>query len=355
MANIVTSICVDSPLKSDQKGSHYPQLKNQDDIRAVYWRCVVTFCITARYFHPDQSVIVYTNDDEPLLLGNNYHVQEELLKTGVEIRLLDFETFDPGEFSSSFRNAFFKLEVIKALGNLKQPSILLDSDCIWTHRDSSIFEIISTNDKLLLKDTYQRSATPQLKEPHGLSMQDMKEVYEQFEIDGLFLKVDYPVWYGGEIIGATAATLKEIARRLELTFNYCYEQAQAGNLIKFNNGYAIFDGDELISSYVFNTLDPDVIIDIYGLHARRLWTGIGYNNVQPDDIHLPIWHLPAAKQDGLLALFHELTNASQSRFFEMDSGLDLFLGKYFGIPYGNYPLMKKPIRFIKKTVRRFLK
>lgn len=346
--NIVTSICVNEA--SDTHASNYPQIKNSQNIKAIYWRCVMTFCLTARYFHPDESIIVYTNDKDIPLLNGDYDVKQELEKLNVEIKSLAFKTFDPGTYSASFRNAFYKLEVINQLSNLKDNSVLLDSDCIWTSSDNSLFEILNDKTKLVLIDTYQRNGNPHLQVPHGLSMKNMKDIYETIEIPNLSLKREFPIWYGGEMIASTPEFYALIGKRLKNTFDYCINQADNNNLLKFNNGKSIFDNDELISSYAYNTIKGELINDCYGKIAKRIWIGIGHNNVEENDINLPIWHLPASKQNGLKDLFEDLINQN-SKFYRLTKDHNYYLGRFFGIPYNNLSMHRKLTRFTKKTLR----
>lgn len=350
--NIVTSICVNKP--SDAITSDYPQLKKSRDIKMIYWRCVVTFCITARFFHPNKKIIVYTNDEDIPNLKKNYNVRKELEKLDVQINFLAFDYFDPGPYSSSFRNAFYKLEVIEQLSLLTNSSILLDSDCIWTNPNEKLFSILNDKIKLILKDTYQRNDRPHQPTPHNLSMKNMKDVYDKIKISDLSISREFPTWYGGEIIAANPDTFKIINKKLRLTFNYCIEKAKTGNLLTFNNSYSIFDGDELISSYVYNTYETDVIYDSHEIFAKRIWTAIGHNNVKSTDVNIPIWHLPASKQDGLKDLFEELIKEN-SIFYKLKNGHEYFLGRFFGIPNDNLSLTKRIIRYLKRAIWKMIR
>lgn len=350
--NIVTSICVDILSHPTKKKSTYPQIKGAQNPRIIYWRCVVTFCITALKYHPEKNLIVYTNDNDVILI-DGYDVKEKLESLGVQIIQMPFISFDPKDRSKYFRNAFYKLEVIEALGKLKEASILLDSDCIWTRRDIDLFKMIESGSKIVLKDTYQRSTTPELKEPHNLSMKEMGDLYKGFKIKDLTMQVSFPVWYGGEIVGATPALFLEISKRLKTTFDYCIMKSDNGKSITFNNGSSIFDGDELISSFVYNTFPSSMIYDSYNIHVKRIWNGIAHNNVNDSDLRLSIWHLPAAKQSGLKKLFKEIKNP-KSKYHEVREDDSQYLGSFFGIPSNNLPNIQKLERYFKVLVRKII-
>jgi hypothetical protein len=141
-----------------------------------------------------------------------------------------------------------------------------------------------------------------------------------------------------------------ISERLTEIFNYCLRQFENGNKIKFKNGLSIFDGDELISSYVFNSLNKNEVIDTNGVYSKRIWTGVSYNNVQDQDLNLAIWHLPASKNDGLKLLFYDIIKPS-SNFWALNENENIYLGRFFGIPKNNQPFSRRS----KKAVFLFLR
>lgn len=101
--------------------------------------------------------------------------------------------------------------------------------------------------------------------------------------------------------------------------------------MNLNNRTSVFSGDELMSSYVFNSLVDTPIMDSFGKFLKRIWTLSNNYNFKPGDLHLPIWYLPAEKEKGLRELFHELTNPD-SVFWLSKAPSAVFLGKFFNIP-----------------------
>ena len=310
--------------------SNYPMITNNPERRRIiYWRCVMTFFLTSIKYNRQDRHILFTNDNEPIII-DDHDVKHELEKRGVEIRIMPFTQFNPGSHSRTFRNAFYKLEVLDALANEKNPSILLDNDCIWSKRDDRLFSLLAEGNYLFLEDTYQRSETPLRKKPFNLSMKEMGDCFKSIPV--LKSYKDYPVWYGGELIGGSPYLFRRISEALKKTMAYCISQSESGNEIVFQNGNSIFHGMELITSYVYNSFDDIDIYDTQGEFSKRMWT-IGWpNNYQEGDITLAIWHVTAEKESGLKRIYYELIKESSPFWTEPDSDQAKFLGSFVNIP-----------------------
>ena len=348
--NIVTSIYVDN---NNNSKSLYPHVSKDEAKRKIYWQCALTFFLTSIKLNKKAKHIVFTNDRENIII-DGYNIKEELSKLGVQIIQMAFDKFDPKEYSSYFRNSFYKLEVINELGEIKGSSILVDSDCIFIKEADGIFDLITDKSKVLLQDTYQRSATPILNKPKHLSMANMKEVYDTIDLS--FSSGgndnDYPVWYGGEFIGTSPEQFRLIGKRLKATFDYCFTQFEKGQVINFKNGKGMFDNDEFISSYVFDSLDKECIVEVNGVIIRSL----AYFNIKKTDVNLYIWHLPTAKTRELKTLFYEI-NKEDSEFWNESTNVVKFLGRFFGIPKSNQTIGKRIKReanlFMSKSKKKF--
>jgi hypothetical protein len=344
--NLVTSICVDTVNDPD---SNYPQLPKNSDKRELYWRCVATFCLTSLRFNPKHSLSVYTNDTGEIII-DGYNIKQELKAKGVEIIILPFKDFDPGAHSNYFRNAFYKLEVIDQLHKHTEPSVLMDSDIIFTGSVDEMASLLGSG-HILLQDTYQRS-DPNDAQPHGISMNSMQGTYSKLKTSFVSAQT-YPVppvWYGGELIGANPEDFKLIGARLRETFEAAMATYHSGGNLTFSNGRQIFDGDEFVSTYVFNTLPKSRIVDTCNRFSKRIWNGIGHNNVQPADLKLPVWHLPAAKSTGIVPLFAAIKD-TEHPFWGDQLNHKQFLGRYFGIPKNNRSLLQRLQFTLKRALR----
>ncbi|MFD2035783.1 hypothetical protein ACFSKL_13350 [Belliella marina] len=317
----------------------YPNIGNQkSDKKNIYWKCVYTFCATSVRVNHEKKHLVITNDYDDVIIDNK-NIKKELSLLGVELIYLNFDTYDPGKFSKIFRNAFYKLQVFERLSQEALPSILLDSDILWHKKDTVLDEIISKGEVLVLQDTYQRNNHPLKRSPHNLSMKDMGDTFYSIGIQSY--NEPYPIWYGGEITGGSPKTFGVLAKNILELLDYCKEQEKNGNKIYFPNGSSIFDGDEFLSSFVYNSIDIE-IYDTNKLHSKRLLTGEISNNVMDGDEKIPIWHVTSEKVTGLKKLFDEAINPN-SEFWNTKNFTE-YLGKFVGIPKRKFKKKSLPVK-----------
>ena len=319
--NIVTSICVDKD--SAASSVIYPMLGRQNaSRREIYWLCVYVFCWVSIRVNPNQPHLVYTNDNVPAVV-DGVNIQVALEELGVTLIDLPFTEFDPGARSSRFRNAFYKLDVVKALGALELPSILLDSDCLWHRPADGLAEIVCGGQQLLVQDTYQRSDRPRLQDPHDLSMVDFGDTYRQIDADYACAQ---PVWYGGELVGGTPALLRELSAVEKTIFDRVLAMDDPP---AFHNGKSLFDNDEYISTYAYNC-GKFSLADAYGRFSRRIDTIAGGGRLSEAVVAPPIWHLPAEKIRGFVFLFSAI--AARQLDNVPATHMTAVLGGYVGVP-----------------------
>ncbi|MGY2133071.1 hypothetical protein ACW9KT_12640 [Hymenobacter sp. HD11105] len=325
MINIVTSLCVDD---NSTPNSLYPQLRDisASKRRQVYWQCTAVFFATSIRFNPTARHFLYTNDQEPAIWGGT-DFRQFLNNLGIEIRLLAFESFRPPEhFITEFRNAFYKLDVLRCLSMPESGSysLLLDSDCVWTRPSLALTDLIQS-DTLLLLDAEPESL-PETK-IHGLSRRDMGDLYR--ELDPTY-PVVAPIHFGGEIIGGSRERLAEVVNELDTTWKQIIRDYPTSPP-RFRNNRNIFDGDEYMTSFVCNRL-PRPWSDA-SPYIRRLWTNYNKTNVRQSDALLPLWHLPNEKTQGLPVLSRQVVK-HDSQFWKLPpEALADYLGSYLGVPH----------------------
>ncbi len=322
--NIVSSLSVDNYQKDDRV--KYPLIgkKSFQEKRTIYWKCAYVFFYNSIRINSTFNHLLFTNDDKSFVL-DGFNFQKEIEKLGVEIRYLPFSTYYIlGELSKAFKNAYYKFEVIHALKNEMHNSILMDLDCIWVNKIEELNLCFNEYDYLLY-DPYKeaRGGDPFKKHPHDISMKDMGDVYRKFDEN---YPVRYPVWYGGEFIGAKPEGFEVLDRYIKKSFNKVISDIKEEKYYFFPNGDTLLDGDEYISNYVLNCLSVKRLI--LNKYIKRIWTRTEENNAQKSDLNLAIWHLLNEKMYGFDTFFEKIKRNHDKSIF--DSNLEI--GKYFNIP-----------------------
>lgn len=321
--NIVTSLCVDD---ARHPASYYDQLQDvtAEQRRRVYWQCVTVFFATSTRCNPTAGHVLYTNDKAPTVWhGTDY--LEFLRGLGVEIREMEFEQYQPPvNFSSKFRNGFYKLEVMEALAqpDAADYSLLLDSDCVWTKTSPELEAAVCSGSLLL----YDISPGPDDK-IFGLSRRDMGDLYRQLFPD---FPAKVPQYYGGELVGGSRAQFSKLVALLTQQWRHIvttYTQQPP----RFCNQESIFDNDEYITILAYNSLlSPK--LDAHPF-IRRMWTSYRYSDVRDSDLDLPIWHMPSEKLQGIPVLDKLVRNPRSSFWRVPQAELGHYLGRYLGVPH----------------------
>jgi hypothetical protein len=319
--NIVTSVAVD--VDEHGGGVLYPSLGSSSDRerRNIYWKCAAVCCWISRATNPTRRHAVYTNDTlRPVVDGLD--IADFFKRNEVDLVYMPFES-DPRDNAKLFRNAFYKFDVIRAVSELSEPSIVIDSDVVWHSHSDDLDHLVCRGEKLLLQDTYQRNSRPDVPEPHGLSMRAMGDAYRQ--IDPSYPEAT-PVWWGGELIAGGPDLLSRVADGFARAMPRFIEAAPH---LRFTEQNGILDNDEYLSSFVYNQLDVE-IVDTYRRFSRRIGTLPGRADAWQGDTEVPIWHLLNEKRRGFEILFGELRR--QPVPFDRWSTGHRPLGDYFGIP-----------------------
>jgi hypothetical protein len=284
------------------------------------------FFATSVRCNPEARHLLYTNDQESAT-WDGIDFRHFITSLGVEIKTLAFEFFRPPEyFVTEFRNAFYKLDVLRALSkpDASAHSLLLDSDCVWTRPSPTLSSLVQS-DALLLLDAEPESL-PDTK-IHGLSRRDMGDLYR--ELDPSY-PVAAPLHFGGEIIGGSRERLAEVVQQLRTAWEQIVRDYPTEPPV-FRNRRNIFDGDEYMTSFVCNRL-PRPWTDASPF-IRRIWTSHKNTNVRLTDVELPIWHLPNEKMQGLPVLSRRVVKPNSSFWKMPPEALADYLGSYLGVPH----------------------
>lgn len=347
--NIITSICVDED-KSDENINYPATLKaNAEQRRLIYWKCVVVFMATSVRCNPNYKHIVFTNDTKPVTT-KNIEVKSFLESLGVIIKILPFKEFKPPPgYSKNFKNAFYKLDVMKALGEFPedQYSIVVDSDCVWVKPEHNLLEIMKQN-KVLLYDVY-RSFKVKKGKYHEVRLK-MGKLYK--EIDSSYPVIE-PIQFGGEIVGASSNNFKIITTQMQDVFKKILS-IYHDQPLRLDENRKILDGMEMLTSYIYNIMN----IEKHDLqeHIARIWNTLRSSTASEANMDLTIWHMPSEKTQSFPLLFNKVIDR-QSKFWTVPlSRFKFYLGSYLGVPKQFVPkryvmLIGKVLQSIKRNYK----
>lgn len=329
---VATFMCVDMDAARD--ASWYPAIGKTISSaarRALYWNNVLVFCATARRGVPDARVCVYTNDNADLDLGRTT-LQRALDALQVTRVLLPYEKFCPPPGASrKFRNAFYRLEVIRVLAETlpqNDAALLLDSDCVWLRAANDTAQKIPAAGLWL--STPRPLYPPRLRYPFQQSRADFGALY-------LALAPGYPEpfpkYYGAEFIGGRRAAFQQLSAELDRVWQRVDEMSRQ-QPVRLANGESIYDNDEYILNFVYNSGSLPVTLATGWM--RRVQTLEGLRNVTPDDMNLTVWHLPSEKRRGLLLLAAQALDPASPFWRTPLAAFANYLGAYVGIPKRRY-------------------
>ncbi len=340
--NIVTSICVDED--DNDVNINYPSTlhASAEDRRLIYWKCVLIFMATSVRCNPSHTHTVYTNDRKEVFYKKT-NIKDFLKKLGVDIKLLPFETFKPpAGYSKNFKNAFYKLDVMKALGTLPDDtySIVVDSDCVWIKPNDELITIMKEG-KVLLYDVYK-------------SFKEKKDKFDdvRIKLGSLYKEIDEfyptqkPIQFGGEIVGTNSQNFKILTLQMEDAFNKIIS-IYDDQPLRLDENRKIFDGMEMLTSYVYNNM----ALPYYNLkdYIARIWNTLRGSTATEADMNLTIWHLPSEKTQGFPLLYNQVIN-KKSTFWKVPvSEFKNYLGGYLGVPKHVVP--KRYFMLFRKVVQ----
>ncbi|HEX8378665.1 MAG TPA: hypothetical protein VF602_12675 [Pedobacter sp.] len=311
-------------LCADEKGeeSIFPQTGQKSSSQShqnIYWRCLILFFATSRRFNKKEKHVLFTNVKHlPEVDGKK--VSRVLKDLHVEVIFTDFKYKTPKGYFEMFQNQFYEFSILEYITeHNKNPDdkyLILDSDCIFLRSAQELFADAKESGFLSFEDPCTTELVI-----HGLSRKDMKVLYE----DLLQEKVDeIPGYHLGEFFLASVKNINtifadflelwpELLRRFEQGLPKFNEEAQTLSYLYYKNGFKASPKTTLL---------------------KRIWTNpVFYRNVEPADVDIAIWHLPAEKQFGLADLYQILINTEGNYGFNLsDKAYVLLAQKTLGIP-----------------------
>ncbi len=321
---VKNNICTWIYLEPKGEESIYPQVdgKSSDEkFQAVYWKCVCTFFATSKRQNPSASHVLFSNVTSaqyPVVDG--LVVKDYLEGLGVTFHQVPLDTITPKGYHHAWRNQFYVFDILRFISKNGEPGqkhLILDSDCLWTKSSDPIWELM---------DTYPWPNYIYDYEPdhvvNGISRVGMQQVFS--ELSGRTV-TDVPNYSGGEILAVTTEKAVEIIEGFEIVWPQL--------LVRHDEGLPKLNEEAHVLSYLH--LEKEGLHGEGKLneHIKRLWTlEKGFNNVEPADESLTIWHLPAEKREGIAMIFRRLRDRRSSFWTLSLPELTTWMGGLVGIP-----------------------
>jgi hypothetical protein len=236
-----------------------------------YFRSMTVAFGSIRRWNPNVKLEFISNSQPPA------RYQAIFEQFGVKTSIVPFDHQPPEGFAKRFTASLYLLD---ALAHLTDTTLLLDPDVLCIGGLDSMVRRTEGDVGALLMDF------PPGEDINGLTRQQAGELH------GLLGEPEpAPAHYGGEAYLIPHRYRHAILARVE--------QAWAMSLSQHAAGGAKFLTEEHILSYALKgfrvaNLDRDI---------KRIWTTHRYRTVDRKEHQLTLWHLPAEKDRGFLALF----------------------------------------------------
>lgn len=346
MSQLCISTCVASDTEAASSGAVYPWMGAQtpQKRRLAYWKNAVTALATVRRTMPNAHTVLYANDQLPVIYKNQ-DLRIFCDQIGIEIIYLPYEKFiPPANFSKRYRNAYYKLDTLWHMANHLNAEyfIQIDNDCVWANGIENFEQILEQENSIWVYDIH-KAKSPFIRTPDGVSnsMDEFGTVFKQINPN---YPTRYPIWYGGEFIAASKQNLKTLSTDLEKLYNYLINLSDRQTFV-FSTGRTLFDGDELMLTYVLGL--QNIPIKECSHVLKRIITHTQFRNVNPEDVNLPVWHLPGEKHWGLNLLLDEALQPASAFWQTPTEKFNLYLGDYLSIPERKH-WPKQPNKYIAK-------
>jgi len=231
------------------------------------------------------------NPDCDVALATNYEVPAEFVELFARNGIIVFNVpFDDYRVPDSFKweYAFYKLKVLDYMANETRYDFILgvDTDTYFSGNLESLWEECSFGYPIL----YQLP----------LELKYRKEIIDDYE--KLYGKREPIIQYGGDFLAGSRKALRSLSANIKRV----YKDIQSKDFCINQDS-----GDEAILSmatFCMKVLNAAPFM-------RRYWTRRAFYTADPTWNLVPIWHLPAEKNYGLLKMYEKMkrTNSLPSK------------------------------------------
>ncbi|MDU1538944.1 MAG: hypothetical protein E6902_04910 [Paeniclostridium sordellii] len=320
-------------IESKDDESYYDQVGGSTTdkrIQDIYWKCVFDFFHSSLKFNKECKHIFFTNKNIDNVVIGKIQIRDFFKQNNISVVNIELTNKTPKDWFGSWRNQFYIFDILKYIKEEfsdEDKFLILDSDCVFTKNIGNLFLNLSTN-TINYNINYDKNQIV-----NGISEVQMTEIYNE-----IFNKnEDLIHYYGGEFFVGSMNTISKILTEFELLWEQNLKRYSA-NKMKLNE-------EAHFLSCIYKSLN---IENNEGNNfIKRMWTSFKFNNINNEDMELPIWHLPAEKQTGFNTMFNKIS-VDYKKYLDIDEKeyRDM-LKQNFGIPSRTF---KKYVLDIKSII-----
>ena len=276
--------------ESNEESSFYPQINKKGSsplLQSIYMQIQVPFFITFHHYNPQAKLLFFTNLEKaalPQFLLNLFS------RTHVEVCTIPYQNKPPKDWYKSWMNQFYVYDILQAMEprmSADDTLLLCDADCLCHKSLDELFRDIREAGSALYPINYKPGVPI-----NGTTLEEMSQVYTScYDI----LPSTPIQYYGGEFIALRGDAVAAINREFPKLKEFNFSRPQGAPRLHEE-------------AHFFSLLAERLHLrnDIGSRYIKRMWASWHFNNIEPGDEELSIWHLPAEKRYGLHYLYRLL-------------------------------------------------
>lgn len=294
------------------------QDSSERSFQDIYWRCIAIYYLSARIHNPTAPLLFFCNEDFGRFAPRG--VADLLVALDVVTVKLDLSHRLPKGSVSQWGNVFYELDILLWFSQNEtfDGLVITDSDCVW-RSPFRPFEprLMDTSCLIYTLDANDQKNYEGNVLINGMSRSEMQAVlFKVFE-----KQVSSIQHNGGEFLAVTRDFCVQNAGNVERLWEFAVSSAWAEDSIK-------------TEEHFWNIIAK--LNDIPELSAndivRRMWTNFEDRNVTPEDLKLPLWHLPSEKRYGFRRMWDWFAASERPWTDITPAELNAALEYFMGIP-----------------------